>query len=85
MTASADTLITAGGALFAVLLLVLVAARLLRMGGWAPRPLGGKTRSLRESLALDTRRRLHLVQCGQKQIVLLTGGAQDVVVGWIDP
>jgi hypothetical protein len=26
------------------------------------------------------------VQCGQRQVILLTGGGQDVVVGWIqDP
>ena len=30
---------------------------------------------LRETVALDPRRRLHLVQCGQRQVVLLTGGS----------
>jgi flagellar protein FliO/FliZ len=36
-------------------------------------------------LALDARRRLHLVKCGQRRVLLLTGGAQDIVVGWVDP
>jgi flagellar protein FliO/FliZ len=36
-----------------------------------------------QSLALDSRRRLHLVACDGRQVLLLTGGAQDVVVGWL--
>jgi flagellar protein FliO/FliZ len=78
-------LITASVALLAVLLLVALAARLIRMGGWTPRPQPGKLLALRESVALDPRRRLLLVECGQKRVVLLTGGPQDLVVGWIDP
>ena len=31
------------------------------------------------------RRRLLLVHCGERRVLLLTGGAQDVVVGWLDP
>ena len=38
-----------------------------------------------QSLALDQRRRLHLVACDGRQVLLLTGGAQDVVVGWLPP
>jgi flagellar protein FliO/FliZ len=37
---------------------------------------------LEQTLALDTRRRLLLVQCGAEKVLLLTGGPQDVVVGW---
>ncbi len=49
-----------------------------------PRP--GRTLILRESIALDPRRRVHLVQCGQRQVVLMTGGGQDLVIGWMqDP
>lgn len=44
----------------------------------------GRTLVLRESIALDPRRRVHLLQCGQRQFVLLTGGSQDVVVGWMN-
>ena len=36
-----------------------------------------------ESVALDTRRRLVLVRCDEKSLLLLTGGAQDQVVGWL--
>jgi flagellar protein FliO/FliZ len=36
-------------------------------------------------LPLDNRRRLHLVSCGGRQLLLLTGGATDVSVGWLEP
>lgn len=83
MIGSVGPIVTAAGALLGVLVLVALAARLVRMGGWAPRPRPGKLLAVQESVALDTRRRLHLVQCGERQVVLLTGGTQDVVVGWI--
>ncbi|MBU6499024.1 MAG: flagellar biosynthetic protein FliO [Rhodospirillales bacterium] len=69
----------------AVLALVVLAGRLARAGGLAARISGaagdGRLR-LVQSLALDPRRRLHLVQCDGRCALLLTGGAQDVVVGW---
>ncbi len=76
-------MVTVASALLVVLVLVALAARLVRMRGWNPRPGAGKMLSVQESVALDSRRRLHLVQCGQRQVLLLTGGTQDVVVGWI--
>ena len=38
---------------------------------------------LERALALDARRRLSLVQVGGRHVLLLTGGAQDQVVGWL--
>ena len=43
----------------------------------------GRHLVLRESLALDPRRRVHLVECGDRRVLLLTGGQQDVVIGWL--
>jgi flagellar protein FliO/FliZ len=83
MTGQAVTVAYATTALLGVLAMIVVGARLLRNTGWTPRPLPGKRLSLRESVALDTRRRLHLVRCGERDVLLLTGGAQDVVVGWL--
>ena len=40
---------------------------------------------LEYALPLDARRRLLLVRCGPRRVLLLTGGVQDVVVGWLDP
>jgi flagellar protein FliO/FliZ len=83
MSGAIEPMVTAAGALLVVLVLVALAARLLQMRGWNPRPGAGKVLAVQESVALDSRRRLHLVQCGQRQVLLLTGGSQDVVVGWI--
>ena len=50
--------------------------------GW-PRPGAGRRSQQRETLALDRTRRLHLVACDGRDLLLLTGGATDVVVGWL--
>jgi flagellar protein FliO/FliZ len=74
------------GVLTGVLALILAATRIFQSGRWLVQPREGRTLVIRESIALDPRRRLHLVQCGKRQVVLLTGGGQDLVVGWMqDP
>jgi flagellar protein FliO/FliZ len=79
------TLLLAAAALLAVVALIHGGAALLRRSGFTRS--GGPERivSVRESVALDAKRRLHLVQCGARQVVLLTGGPRDLVVGWIEP
>jgi flagellar protein FliO/FliZ len=71
------------GVLTGVLALILAATRIFQSGPWRVQPREGRTLVIRESVALDPRRRLHLVQCGQRQVVLLTGGGQDLVIGWM--
>ena len=44
---------------------------------------GGRLRVL-QVLALDSRRQLHLVQCGGRDVLLLTSANGDRVVGWLD-
>ena len=74
------------GALTGVLALILATTRLFQLSLWRPQPRPGRTLILRESIALDPRRRLHIVQCGPRHVILLTGGGQDLVVGWMqDP
>lgn len=85
LTLGLSSLLTAVAALAAVLTLIWVGARVIRLGGLAPRPSGARLLSLRDSLALDARRRLLLVRCDARDVLLLLGGAQDVVVGWLDP
>ena len=80
------SLLWVAGVLFGVIALIAAAARFFQSGGWRAQPRAGRTLVLRESIALDPRRRVHIVQCGQRQVVLLTGGGQDVVIGWMqDP
>jgi flagellar protein FliO/FliZ len=68
-----------------VLGLVVLAGRLARAGGLSTRAAGGGTRlALVQTLALDPKRRLLLVRCDRRELLLLTGGGQDAVVGWVD-
>jgi flagellar protein FliO/FliZ len=70
--------------LIAVLALIFGAGRVARAGFLAPRLAAGGRVSLVQVLALDPRRRLNLVRCDARHVLILTGGAQDVVVGWLD-
>lgn len=78
------SILTALAALIAVLALVWLTGRLARFSGIAQRPPTGRMLAVQDVLPLDARRRLYLVQCGQRRVLLLTGGAQDMVVGWSD-
>ncbi len=77
------TLLTAFAALAVVLGLVWLASRVARWGGLATRSGGGRRLAVQDTVALDARRRLTLVRCDDRDVLLLTGGAQDVVVGWL--
>ena len=77
------SLLSAVAALAAVLLLVLLAGRLLRMTRFArPGSDAGARLRIEEHLALDPRRRLVLVRCDGRSVLLLTG-PQDRIVGWL--
>ncbi len=78
-----QTISLMGLALLGVLALIGLSARVLQLGGWRPASKTGRTLIVRETIALDPRRRLHLVQCADRQVILLTGGGQDLVVGWV--
>lgn len=79
------SILLACAALAAVLALILLAGRLARAGGFAPRASGPANRlAFLQSLALDPRRRLHLIRCDNREILLLTGGTTDLVIGWLD-
>jgi flagellar protein FliO/FliZ len=73
---------TALAALTGVLFLILLLARGLRRLGWAPASSGAGTRRLavEEALPLDGRRRLLLLRCDGRPLLLLTGGPQDVLM-----
>ncbi len=70
-------------ALAAVLALVWLAARGARHLGIAPRVGGARRLALAETLALDARRRVLLVRCDGRELLLLTGGGNDAVIGWL--
>jgi flagellar protein FliO/FliZ len=84
MFVNTASILTAIAALTAVLALIWLAGRLARFGGMAQRPATGRLLAVEDVLALDTRHRLYLVKCEHRRVLLLVGGAQDTVVGWLD-
>ena len=65
----------------AALLLLWLLARGARLTGLAAP--SGKRLGVQEVLALDTRRRLVLLRVDGREVLLLTGGPQDSVLGWL--
>ena len=39
--------------------------------------------AVEQILPLDPRRRLYVLRCGARRLVLLTGGPQDLSLGWL--
>ena len=80
-------------ALAAVLTLIWLAQVLYRFGsrsGWLKLPAVGVTPGLPrlalvQALPIDAKRRLHLVRCDSGHVLLLTGGSQDLMLGWVPP
>lgn len=77
-----QAILTAGAALGAVLGIIVLAGRGARMLRLA-RPIAARRLVLIEALSLDRTRRLHLVTCDGRDLLLLTGGGTDQVVAWL--
>lgn len=76
--------LTAAASLAGVVALIWLAQRAVRAAGLANARASGKRRLiLQEVLALDTRRRLHVVRWDGRDVLLMTGGGTDCVVGWL--
>ena len=84
MPALLQTVLTAVAALGAVIAAILLAGRAARHAR-LNRQGTGRRLVLREALALDRTRRLHLVACDGRDLLLLTGGGADQVVAWLPP
>ena len=88
MSLGASTVSTAAAALVLVLGLIWLAARAARLfGPWQGRPVNAAVRRLviRQTLALDRTRRLHVVRCDDRELLILTGGPGDLMLGWLPP
>jgi flagellar protein FliO/FliZ len=75
------SLLKATGALVVLLVPLWLGARALRGGRAGTRP--GRRLSVQEVMAVDARRRLLLVRCDGRELLLLTGGPEDTVIGWL--
>lgn len=85
MDSSPASLLTAFAALVFVVGLIWLAGWALRFARSATGAPIGKRLAVTDSLALGPRRRLLLVRCDGKDLLLLTGGAQDLMLGWLPP
>ena len=84
MADSLTMLLTSVVALAGIVGLILLAGRALRFTSFVKPGPSGRLLVLKDSIALDPKRRLHLVQYGERMVLLLTGGETDVVVGWVE-
>lgn len=82
MSLSLSSLLTTTAALGAVICAILFAAHVLRRTGLAGTSATTRLR-LRESLSLDRTRRLHLVACDDRDLLVLAGPNGDMLVGWM--
>lgn len=79
-----STGLSAAGALGGVLGLIWLFGRGARLAGLASRPARtGRTLSIAEVVPLDARRRLYLISCRDRQLLLLTGPEGDHALGWL--
>lgn len=76
-----------GIALCAVLALIWSIQYAIRVGRFTSCIAGSSTARLVlvQSLPLDPKRRLQLIKCDDRHVLVLTGGSQDLVLGWIEP
>jgi len=78
-----ETWAKAASVLLVLLLALWAAARAIRDGRLPGAT--GRRLMVEEAVALDARRRLVLVRCDGRELLLVTGAAQDTVVGWLPP
>jgi len=81
---SVTPLLTAVAALAGIVGVILLIGRVLRHTSLAGPKSSTRLLVVKDTIALDARRRLHLIQLGERSVLLLTGGGTDLVVGWLD-
>ena len=86
MPLSLHSISTAVAALAAVVLLALVAARAVRAAGLArvsTRPGGTARLTIEDTIAIDRSRRILLVRCDDRELLLLAGPTTETILGWL--
>jgi flagellar protein FliO/FliZ len=81
---SLTMLMTTAAALAGVVGMILLIGRALRHTNFARPQSSARLLIVKDTISLDARRRLHLIQHGERSVLLLTGGETDLVVGWSD-
>jgi flagellar protein FliO/FliZ len=81
---SLTMLVTAAAALAGIVGVILLLGRVLRHTNLGRPQSSARLLIVQDTISLDARRRLHLIQHGERSVLLLTGGETDLVVGWSD-
>lgn len=81
MTIPTETWLLALVLLAGIVALLVLLARGAQRFGLAPA--AGRRLKAEEVLPIDGRRRLVIIRCDGREALLLVGGPQDVVVGWL--
>jgi flagellar protein FliO/FliZ len=84
VASSLTTLLTTAAALAGVIGIILLIGRALQHTSFGKPQSSARLLIVKDTINLDARRRLHLIQHGERSVLLLTGGETDVVVGWLD-
>ena len=87
MSAPFDAILSATAALLVVLGLIVLAARAAKSAGFARSGNFGRLSpsrlSVQDGLSLDRTRRMSIIRCDGRDLLLLTGGPSDLVIGWL--
>ena len=74
------TMVATAAVLAAILAVIMLVGRLARVAGYTVRSSGRL--SVVDALPLDAKRRLIMVRCDDRCVLLLTG-QQDLLLGWL--
>ncbi len=77
-------LLTSAAALAGIVGVILLIGRALRHTTIGKPKSASRLLIVKDTIALDARRRLHLIQHEDRAVLLLTGGETDLVVGWLE-
>ena len=77
-----NSMLTGVAALAIVLGLILFAAQAAKKTGLVRQATAGRL-TVRDTLVLDRVRRLHIVRCDGRELLILTGGTAEHFAGWL--
>lgn len=80
---TAQSILTVVSSLAAIIAFIVLVTRLMRHRLMAVTGQTGRVLRLCETLPIDPKRRILLLECDGSRLLLLTGGSQDQVLGWI--
>jgi flagellar protein FliO/FliZ len=78
-----QSILTGITSLAAIITLIVLITRLMRHRFLPVTGQAKRTLKLCETLSIDPRRRVLLLECEGSRVLLLTGGGQDQVLGWM--